>query len=167
MKNKLLLVSSLATALSAMTAGAITYITPLLDSSQYAQATGQTTGGTDNSLASNWKLLQSIPGLDLSAPGTIYDVPLSLTSVLPGGDRYAVLHYGAGPAGGGGVSPGGYWRVVGVYDGGTIPTTASLPNGQRVGALSSFRGVPDGGSTVMLLGAALSVIAVARRKFGV
>jgi hypothetical protein len=164
MKNKLLLVSSLATALSAMTAGAITYITPLLDSSQYAQKTG----GTDNSLASNWKLLQSIPGLDLSAPGTIYDVPLSsYTFVPPGGDRYAVLHYGAGPAGGGGVSPGGYWQVVGVYDGGTIPTTATLPNGQRVGALSSFRGVPDGGSTVMLLGAALSVIAVARRKFGV
>ena len=41
----------------------------------------------------------------------------------------------------------------------------SLPP-SGVGGISSFRYVPDGGSTVMVLGVALSVIAAARRKFG-
>jgi hypothetical protein len=83
-------------------------------------------------------------------------------TALPGWN-YVVFHFGNGQAGG---SPGGWyqaWWLGG--NGGTfnVPSVYGSP----VGGFSSARYVPDGGSTVMLLGAALSVIAVARRKFGV
>jgi hypothetical protein len=74
-------------------------------------------------------------------------------NVLPG-YQYVVLKFGG--------SGGGYWQAY--YLGGA-GGTITAPSG--VGALSSARYVPDGGSTVMLLGVALGVIAAARRKFGV
>ena len=66
------------------------------------------------------------------------------------------------------VSPGGWWQAF--YLGG-IGAMFNVPSvgGKPVGDFSSARlynRVPDGGSTVMLLGAALGVIAAARRKFG-
>jgi VPDSG-CTERM motif len=164
MKNRLLLLCSLATALSAMTTRAtVTNITPgdgLLDKSEYFLLSGD----NNNSLAGNLNLLNSLISPDEPSVGASYD-GLNLTSftLLPGW-HYAVLHFGTGQAGG----QGGYWQVYESRDllGGTNYTLPYF-RGKPVGALSSVRYVPDGGSTVMLLGAALSVIAVARRKFGV
>ena len=83
---------------------------------------------------------------------------------------YLVFHFGAGPAGGGGISPGGWWQAF--YLAG-VGGTFSVPSvgGESVGGFSSARfynphsSVPDGGTTILLLGTAFSVIAVARRKF--
>ena len=84
-------------------------------------------------------------------------------NALPGWS-YVVFHFGAGNAGGHGVSPGGWyqaWYLAGNEGTFTVPSVG----GERVGGFSSARYVPDGGSTVMLLGAALGVIAAAQRKF--
>jgi len=161
MKNTLL-ACFLATALSALTTRAtVSNITPtgdqLLDKSEYSRLSGE----NNNSLAGNLNLLNSLIDPDQASVGAKYDVN-NLTSFtsLPGW-HYAVLHFGG--------QGGGYWQVWDLQGyGGEIFT--SLPftsSGQRVGALSSVSYIPDGGSTLMLLGAALSVIAVARRKFGI
>jgi len=178
MKNKLLLVSSIVTALSAMTAGAISNITPLtngdylFNSSEYSSIVGS--NGNSNSPAGNLTLVDSIVDVDSIGATGIHDVPLGsyIGSYIPtslyAGDRFAILKWGGGQAG-----VGSYWQVYDLFAAGPftgIPTVPTLPDGTPLtgyGGLSSFRTVPDGGSTVMLLGAALSVIAVARRKFGV
>ena len=156
MKNRLLLVSSLATALSAMTAGAI----PV-----NITAGGLAPVSPNNSPVSNLNFLkQQIslwnPDPNLSIDSTnlsidsIQGVALNVENLtgttyntLPG-YQYVVLKFGDN------------WQAY--YLGGAGGTVTS-PNQN---AFSSARYVPDGGSTVMLLGAALSVIAVARRKFG-
>jgi hypothetical protein len=87
------------------------------------------------------------------------------------GYDYAVLHYGSGKGG----SPGG--GVAFYYlDGASeyiFPSLGSGPNG--FGGFSSLtllkgddnpRSVPDAGSSLTLLGAALGLIALFRRKFG-
>lgn len=86
---------------------------------------------------------------------------------LAAGD-YLVLHYGSGPGGtsGGGIL-GLYFGAAGTFD---IPQKGSGPNG--FGGISyaelftqgSGNSVPDGGSTAMLLGSALAVIGLIRRK---
>jgi hypothetical protein len=87
MKNKLLLVLSLATALSAMTAGAIiTPLTPVLDKSQYQAITRE----SNNSLAGNLNLLNSLINPDQSSVGASYDGPNSSFTFLPVW-HYAVL----------------------------------------------------------------------------
>jgi hypothetical protein len=91
----------------------------------------------------------------------------------PAGYDYVVFHFGAGRAGGRGVSPGGWWQAfylndeVGQF---TVPSVG----GEPVGGFSSARlynatvpSVPDGGSTAMLLGLAISGITLAWRKLGV
>jgi hypothetical protein len=149
MKNRLLLVSSLATALSAMTAGAI----PV-----NITAGGLAPVSPNNSLDSNVNFLkQQIslwnpdPNLSIGSQGVALNVE-NLTGTtynfLPG-YQYVVLK--AGPN----------WQAY--YLGGSGGLVSS-PTGQ---GFSSARYVPDGGSTAMLLGAALSVIALARRKLGV
>lgn len=80
---------------------------------------------------------------------------------------YIVLHYGNGSAG----SPGGWWQAF--YIGGenlsTLTFTVPSVNGEDIGGISSarfFNGgatVPDGGMTLILLGAALSGVALIRR----
>ena len=89
------------------------------------------------------------------------------------GFDYAVLHYGKGSGGigqGGGVA---FYYLNGASEA-TFPAMGTRPNG--LGGFSSltlFKGkdpatsVPDGGSTVILLGTALGVIAAARRRFRV
>ena len=89
------------------------------------------------------------------------------------GFDYAVLHYGIGrggnPGGGGGVE---FFALNGASDY-TFPANGTGSNGfGGFSSLTLFKGdhsktVPDGGSTVMLLGAALGLIAAARRKFRV
>jgi hypothetical protein len=87
------------------------------------------------------------------------------------GFDYAVLHYGKGP---GGIGSGGgvalyYLNSASEY---IFPAIGTGPNG--LGGFSSltlFKGddipksVPDGGSSVMLFGAPLALIAMLRRKF--
>ena len=90
-------------------------------------------------------------------------------SVLPG--EYLVVHYGKGQ---GGSNPGGSWEFFQVVDGETSVTVPGRGNGATNpdpfghGGISSVRGfggqgVPDGGTTVMLLGAALGSLGMARR----
>jgi len=92
---------------------------------------------------------------------TPLDEPVDLA-----GFCYAVVHYGVGrggvPGSGGGVA---FFQITNDLD--TFPQNGSGPNG--FGGISSvdlFRcipGVPDGGATVMLLGAALCALGVVRR----
>ena len=89
---------------------------------------------------------------------TPLDEPVDLT-----GFSYAVVHYGSGPDGtpGGGVA---FFQITNNLD--TFPQSGSGPNGfggiSRVDLFAS-PGVPDGGTTAMLLGAALCVLGIARR----
>lgn len=157
MKNKLL-IASLAIALSAMTAEAVgiapTNLTP----------GGFLTNLSNNSLATNLALAQKY-GTDLSdsSVGITQNVEnLSSTyyDLNPVYGSYAVIHFGNSGAG----VPGGFWQVWSVGDGGDIgPQTY---NGRTL-QISSVRYVPDGGSTLMLLGVALCAIAGARRKFAI
>jgi VPDSG-CTERM motif len=174
MKGKLLLVSSLATVLAAMTAWAV----PLnITVDQYGNllngpagyATKSQYGQTGNSPTNDLNfLLQEIKGWnnkydpDLGPAFGVanYEGLTGITSsytALAGYD-YVVLHWGNGGTG----NPGGVYQAYYLGGQGGVITA---PSG--VGGLSSARYVPDGGSTVMLLGAVLSVIAVARRKYGV
>ena len=82
------------------------------------------------------------------------------------GYDYVVFHFGAGVAGG--EAPGGWWQAFhlnGIGDSFDIPTVG----GWSVGDFSSARyynphaSVPDGGTTAMLLGLAISGMAVASR----
>ena len=85
--------------------------------------------------------------------------PVDLT-----GFSYAVVHYGSGPGGtpGGGVA---FFQITNNLD--TFPQSGEGPNGfggiSRVDLFASTPGVPDGGATVMLLGAALGALGIARR----
>ncbi len=153
MKSKLLL-ALLATALSAMTAGAI----PLnitsggLDPNAFAPMSPNNAPASNvNFLKEQIKLWNPDPNLSIGSQGVALNVE-NLTgttyTILPG-YQYVVLKFSNN------------WQAyyLGGYGG-----TVTSPNGK---GFSSARYVPDGGSTVMLLGAALSVIALARRKFGV
>jgi hypothetical protein len=81
------------------------------------------------------------------------------------GFAYAVVHYGVGnggvPGSGGGVA---FFQITNNSD--TFPQNGSGPNGfggiSRVDLFASSR-VPDGGQAVMLLGAALGALGMARR----
>jgi hypothetical protein len=84
-----------------------------------------------------------------------------------GGYDYVVFHFGNGQAGG---SPGGWWQAW--YLNGLGATfTVPIVGGNPVGGFSSARyysphsSVPDGGATVMLLGAVFGLIVAARRRF--
>ena len=91
--------------------------------------------------------------------------------IAPGGFNYVVFHFGAGQAGGGGVSPGGWWQAFNL---GGVGGTFNAPSvgGDPVGGFSSARffnpvssPVPDGGTTLMLLGSALVCLGALRRRF--
>ena len=130
-------------------------------------------GGNSNNQANNFFRLQNYivahptfgslgtPILDgAERLETNLDQPVDLT-----GFCYAVVHYGAGPGGtpGGGIA---FFQITNDLD--TFPQSGSGPNG--FGGISSVdlfqcipTGVPDGGITVMLLGAALGALGIARR----
>jgi VPDSG-CTERM motif len=127
-----------------------------------------------NNDASNLFRLTSILPANLPTPMLAGALDLGSNVVGDGGlvgFDYAVLHYGSGKGGtpGGGVE---FFALNGnsKY---TFPDNGTGPNGNGgFSSLTLFKGdhsktVPDGGSTVMLFGAALGLIAVARRKFRV
>ena len=86
--------------------------------------------------------------------------------------EYLVVHYGKGP---GGAGQGGSLEFFQVINGETSVTVPGKGNGPTNpdkfghGGISSIRGfvgpasVPDGGSTVMLLGAGLGALGMVRR----
>jgi len=181
MKRKFLL-CALATALSAITAGAIPInITvsstgALLNGSGVANETQY--GQGNNNPTSNLDFLNGEINLwngafDPNLPPAVGPVALNVESIgdaqsynAVAGYDYVVFHFGKGKA-----KDGPWWQAWYLNgDGGlfSLPTV----DGNPVGGFSSARfynphnNIPDGGTTVMLLGTALSVIGVARCKFG-
>ena len=130
-----------------------------------------------NNQASNFFRLQNVVTafnlLNPDLPTPILDGAVNLGSNVVGaggliGFDYAVLHYGSGRGGtpGGGVE---LFYLNGASEF-TFPSTGTGPNGfGGFSSLTLFKGpnrsVPDGGSTVMLLGVAIGLIALVRRKF--
>jgi hypothetical protein len=102
-----------------------------------------------------------IAGVNTFSPNEENNPPIDLT-----GFCYAVIHYGVGqggvPGSGGGVA---FFTINNDSD--TPPTFGSGPNGfggiSRVDLFACTPGVPDGGATVMLLGAALTGLGLVRR----
>jgi hypothetical protein len=98
---------------------------------------------------------------------------------LNGGDQtisvepfeFLVVHYGVGPGGTGSGGSLEFFQVINGETEVTVPGTGNGPTNPDVfghGGSSSIRGfcppgVPDGGATVMLLGAALGAFGIARR----
>jgi VPDSG-CTERM motif len=115
-------------------------------------------GGNSDNQANNFFRLQTY----IVAHPTFgsLDEPVNLT-----GFSYAVVHYGVGrggvPGSGGGVA---FFQITNNSD--TFPQNGSGLNGfggiSRVDLFAS-PGVPDGGTTAMLLGAALGALGMARR----
>lgn len=121
---------------------------------------------------SNWNGVNDPDLLAAVGPAAFDAGSLSGNSyTAPAGYQYVVFHFGAGRAGGGGVSPGGWWQAW--YLGGS-GGTFNVPSvgGKNVGGFSSARffnsekngKVPDGGATLWLLGGSMLLIQVLRRK---
>jgi hypothetical protein len=140
-------------------------------------------GANANDDTSNLSRLEMVlsgplnPALPANLPMPILANTLDLGSNVVGaggltGFDYAVLHYESGKGG----TPGGGVELL--YLNGAsqfaFPDNGTGSNGfGGFSSLTLFKGdhssktVPDAGSTVMLLGAALGLIAAARRKFRV
>lgn len=149
------------------------------NSSQYAALHGlsPSNNNPDRNLAFLNALIGNYNGVfDPDLPAAVGPVALDVGSIsngsytAPAGYDYVVFHFGAGQAGGQGVSPGGWWQAW--YLGG-FGATFGVPsvNGKSVGGFSSARffnaprtQVPDGGATLFLLGASMLLMQVLRRK---
>jgi hypothetical protein len=162
------LIAALASGL-AVTANADLILSPFGDIPKNGTGIG---GGNSNNQANNFFRLQNYivanptfgslgtPTLDgAERVSTPLDEPVDLT-----GFSYAVVHYGSGPGG----TPGGgtaFFQITNNLD--TFPQSGSGPNGfggiSSVDLFASIPGVPDGGATVMLLGAGLSALGIVRR----
>lgn len=140
-------------------------------------------GGNSNNAANNLFRLQTygVDPYNLANPGSPLPTPLlagsldlasndqSAANSLSGFD-YAVLHYGVGPGGIGGGGGVAFYYLNGMTSF-LFPATGLGPNGNGgFSTLTLFtstngapRGVPDGGMTVMLLGAALAGLGTMRR----
>lgn len=90
-------------------------------------------------------------------------------SVMP--FEFLVVHFGVGPGGTGSGGSLEFFQVINGETSVTVPGTGNGPTNPDPfghGGISSIRGfcppgVPDGGPTVMLLGAALGAFGIARR----
>jgi hypothetical protein len=155
----------------ALTAKADLILSPFGDIPKNGTGIG---GGNSNNQANNFFRLQNYiaahptfgslgtPILDgAERLETNLDQPVDLT-----GFCYAVVHYGVGeggvPGSGGGVA---FFQITNNLD--TFPQNGFGPNGfggiSSVDLFACTPGVPDGGITVMLLGAALGALGIARR----
>jgi VPDSG-CTERM motif len=96
-----------------------------------------------------------LPAADANTANKVDD-PTNLTLTLDGTFTYILAKYDAGRAGS------MVWYVGGLVGEFTIPGTF---NGHDISHYTTFGGggVPDGGTTVMLLGAALGALGVVRR----
>lgn len=148
----------------------------IANNAQYAQ--GNNNPGSNlsflNASIGNWNGVNN-PDLSLATGpvaadfGSLSDIN-TYTSIA--GYDYVVFHFGAGRAGGGQVSPGGWWQAF--YLGGAGGDVFNLPsvNNQNVGGFSSARyfnsttrQVPDGGMTALLLGLGLALTGIAARRY--
>jgi hypothetical protein len=111
-----------------------------------------------------------IPGADLPAPTEnltrLTDLNGGPTIQVVAGD-YIVIHYGVGPGGVPGTGGGLVAYYVDANQSFDVPDNGPGPNG--LGGVSfvdvwDHVSVPDGGTTVLLLGTALSGLALVRRK---
>lgn len=157
-------------------------------SSEYAALQGLSSSNNNpnsnlaflNAVIDNWNLTNDPDLLAAGGPVALSFDSLSGNSYTAlTGYQYVVLHFGAGPAGGKQVSPGGWWQVWDLNgEGGGI----SLPtvDGKNVGGFSSARyynsfpsgsSVPDNGATLLLLGGSLGLLGLfghfMNRKFAV
>ncbi|MGE3539866.1 MAG: PEP-CTERM sorting domain-containing protein [Candidatus Tectimicrobiota bacterium] len=165
-------------------AGNLLHGVGVADEAQY----GQPNNNPSSNLAflmneiNNWNGVPLAPVLPAADPLELNQDSLGGGSSYsgPSGYEYVVFHFGAGQAGGGGVSRGGYWSAY--YLAGDAITLAALPqiNGESVGGFSSARyyGIHDdnggggggGGSqvpepsTMFLLGSGLLAGAIASWK---
>jgi hypothetical protein len=125
----------------------------------------------DNSPDNNLAQLGAFLGIDTTGFTLVLDLDSGLSGdqtidVTPG--EYLVVHYGTGP---GGSNPGGSWEFFQVIAGQTEVTVPGMGNVAGddpfghggISSIRGFVGVPDGGLTVMLLGAALGALGIARR----
>jgi len=151
--------------------------TGIANSAQYAAAGGSSQDPSSslaflNTLVGRWNFVYNP---DLPAPGALALDQGALGGVTsyagPAGYQYVVFHFGAGAAGGGQVSPGGWdsaWYLGGAaISFSSVPVVGTAP----VGGFSSARyfgtvSVPDGGMTLSLLGGALVGLGMLRRKLG-
>jgi hypothetical protein len=186
--KRALILCALATALSTVaafavpinitvdSAGNLLNGTGVASNSQYGQPNNNPTSNLAflNNEISLWNGSINNPHLlPAVGPVALNDENLSGSSYTAvAGFDYVVFHFGAGPAGGGGVSPGGWWQAFflnGLGDLFNVPTV----DGESVGGFSSARyfnphaTVPDGGSTAMLLGLAIIGMAVVLRILSV
>ena len=164
------LIAALASGL-ALTAKADLILSPFGDIAKNGTGIG---GGNSDNQVNNFFRLQTyivahptfgslgIPTLNgAEQVSTPLDDPVDLT-----GFCYAVVHYGVGQGGvsgsGGGVA---FFQITNNLD--TFPQNGAGPNGfggiSRVDLFASTPGVPDGGATVMLLGAAVTGLGLMRR----
>jgi hypothetical protein len=180
---KTLTLNGLATALFAVAAFAVPINITVDDSGNLLNETGVASkyqyGQQNNNPSSNLIFLNSEISLwngaknpDLPpaiGPVALNDENLSGSSYTAvAGYDYVVFHFGAGVAGG--QDPGGWWQAF--YLNGVPDTFEDVPTvgGWPVGDFSSARyynphaRVPDGGSTAMLLGLALTAVTVAWRR---
>jgi hypothetical protein len=155
----------------ALTAKADLILSPFGDIPKNGTGIG---GGNSNNQENNFFRLQTYiaanptfgslgtPTLDgAERVSTPLDEPVDLT-----GFCYAVVHYGVGqggvPGSGGGVA---FFQITNNSD--TFPQSGPGPNGfggiSSVDLFACIPGVPDGGLTLMLLGAALGALGIARR----
>jgi len=166
---KYLLTMALLTGALALSAKADLVLSPFGDIPK--NGTGINGGNSNNAENNFFRLVNYIaanPGFDHGTPifeGAVriesnLDQPVDLT-----GFCYAVVHYGVGEGGvsgsGGGVA---FFQITNNLD--TFPQDGSGPNG--FGGISSVdlfkcAGVPDSGTTAMLLGGALAGLALGRR----
>jgi hypothetical protein len=141
-------------------------------------------GGNGNSPADDFFRLQSvINSFNLANPGHTLPTPVLAGDLVGNGNadqfaggglsgfEYAVVHYGAGNGGTQGSGGGVEVFFLNGASSFTFPSNGTGQNG--FGGFSSIvlfdsgpvtHSVPDGGTTVLLLGAALSGLALLRRR---
>lgn len=130
-------------------------------------------GGNANNLANNFfrleTFLASHPGNGTATDIGAVTVSGSVTGPIDvTGFSFAVIHYGVGN--GGNQGSGGGVEIFSITGSGTFvfPSTGIGPNGfGGISSIDLFKGVPatpDGGSTLMLLGAAFTSLVLVRRS---
>lgn len=165
--------------------GNLLHTVGIADATQYDAAVGSLPTSNDpvdnlaflDAMIGNWNGVPLAPVLPASGALALDQGSLTGNSYTGvSGYEYVVFHFGAGNAGGGGVSRGGYW--VAYYLNGDALSFLAVPQvgGENVGGFSSARyygvhttgggggpSLPDGGSVLALLGLGLVVVGGARR----
>jgi hypothetical protein len=178
---KKLAVLALATALS-FAANAIPIEVPGMGQDIPKNGTGKNGANGDNEPNNFFRLQTVISAYNAAHPGSPLPTPIETGFLIPNnqsndtfangglsGFDYAVIHYGAGSGGTHGSGGGVEVFFLNGASSFTFPANGTGQNG--FGGFSSITlfdalPVPEGGTTVLLLGAALSAFGLLRRKLG-